>query len=398
MHKNLFIIFLTIILTLRFFNIDTNAQIKIKAVGDIMLGSVTPKEILPPENGNEFVQSAAKLLDGADIIFGNLEGSFITDEMEPEKCSEASRKRATCYEFGMPDYLAVSLKELGFNVMNQDNNHSEDYGYEGYLFTQEKLNEIDIKFISKKGLVEFNINNVRVALASFGYSENSHNISDLENAKTVVNDLNDKYDIIIISFHGGAEGKNVLHIKDSTETFLGENRGNVIAFAHTVIDAGADMVIGHGPHVLRAMEVYKHKLIVYSLGNFLTYGNMNISGINGVNVILHAELENSTGNFLRGKLISIQQVGNGIPSLDKTNEGFHLIKNLTSEDILKPQLLFVGSDKIYNSEIFTPPIKPMMSLRDRKNNNVKIRIQSRIDIEWLFFEGKEMKKPILKLE
>ena len=377
MHKNLSIIFITLILTLKFFNIDTNAQIKIKAVGDIMLGSVTPKKILPLRNGNEFVKSAAYLLYGADIVFGNLEGSFITEEMEPQKCSEASRKRETCYEFGMPDYLAVSLKELGFNVMNQDNNHSEDYGYEGYLFTQEKLEELNIKFMPRKGRAEFNINNVRIAIAAFGYSENSHNISDLENAKIIINRLNDKYDIIIVSFHGGAEGRDAFHIKDSTETYLGENRGNVIAFAHTVIDAGADMVIGHGPHVLRAMEIYKNKLIAYSLGNFLTYGNMNISGINGVNIILQAELENSTGNFLRGKLISIQQFGNGIPSLDETNEGFHLIKNLTSEDVPKPYLLFIGSERIYNSKIITPPIRPIMYWRDKKNNKIKIRIKSR---------------------
>jgi poly-gamma-glutamate capsule biosynthesis protein CapA/YwtB (metallophosphatase superfamily) len=251
--------------------------------------------------------------------------------------------------------------------MNQDNNHSEDYGYEGYLFTQEKLEELNIKFMPKKGLAEFNISNVRIAIAAFGYSENSHNISDLENAKIIINRLNDKYDIIIVSFHGGAEGRDAFHIKDSTETYLGENRGNVIAFAHTVIDAGADMVIGHGPHVLRAMEIYKNKLIAYSLGNFLTYGNMNISGINGVNIILQAELENSTGNFLRGKLISIQQFGNGIPSLDETSEGFHLIKNLTSEDIQKSHLLFIGSERIYNSKIITPPIRPMMYWRDKKN-------------------------------
>ena len=377
MHKNLSIIFINLILTLTFFNLNTNAQIKIKAVGDIMLGSVTPKEVLPSDNGNEFVKSAANLLDGADIVFGNLEGSFIKDEMEPQKCSESSRKRETCYEFGMPDYLAVSLKELGFNVMNQDNNHSEDYGYEGYLFTQEKLEELNIKFMPKKGLAEFNINNVRIAIAAFGYSENSHNISDLENAKIIINRLNDKYDIIIVSFHGGAEGRDAFHIKDSTESYLGENRGNVIAFAHTVIDAGADMVIGHGPHVLRAMEIYKNKLIAYSLGNFLTYGNMNISGINGVNIILQAELENNTGNFLRGKLISIQQFGNGIPSLDETNEGFHLIKNLTSEDVPKPYLLFIGSERIYNSKIITPPIRPIMYWRDKKNNKIKIRIKSR---------------------
>jgi hypothetical protein len=106
---------------------------------------------------------------------------------------------------------------------------------------------------------------------------------------------------------------------------------------------------------------------------------MNISGINGVNVILQAELENSTGDFLRGKLISIQQVGNGIPSLDETNEGFHLIKNLTSEDIQMPHLLFVGLERIYNSRIVTPPIRPKMYWRDRKNNQIRIRNKSRIE-------------------
>jgi hypothetical protein len=220
---------------------------------------------------------------------------------------------------------------------------------------------------------------VRIALAAFGYSENSHNISDLENAKNVINSLNDKYDIIIVSFHGGAEGRDAVHIKDTTETFLGENRGNVIAFAHTVIDAGADMVIGHGPHVLRAMEVYKNKLIAYSLGNFLTYGNMNINGISGVNVILQTELNNSTGDFIRGKLISIQQFGNGIPTLDETKEGFHLIKDLTSEDIPNSQLLFVGSERIYNSKIITPPIRPKMYWGDRKTSKINIRIKSTIE-------------------
>jgi len=142
------------------------------------------------------------------------------------------------------------------------------------------------------------------------------------------------------------------------------------------------------------MEIYQNKLIAYSLGNFLTYGNMSISGISGVNVILQAELENYTGDFLRGKLISMQQVGNGIPTLDETNEGFHLIKNLTSEDIPKSHLLFFGLDRIYNSEIFTLPIRPMMSWRDRKNNKVKLKS----GIECLILEGVIIKKPGLKLE
>ena len=99
----------------------------------------------------------------------------------------------------------------------------------------------------------------------------------------------------------------------------------------------------------------------------------------GLLVILQAELENSTGDFLRGKLISIQKVGYGIPSLDESNEGFHLIKNLTSEDIPNSHLLFVDSERIYNSKIVTPPIRPKMYWRDRKNSEINLRIKSGVE-------------------
>jgi len=342
---------------------NISAQIKIKAVGDIMPGSVTPKKILPPQNGKEFVESIGKYLKDADIIFGNLEGAFIHDDLKPDKCSERSRKRATCYEFGIPEYLASSLQELGFNVLNQDNNHSEDYGIEGYEFTQNKLTEVGIRFIPKMGVTEFVIENSKIVIAAFGYSGNSHHIDDIMNSVQIIKELDEIYDIIIVSFHGGAEGKNALHIPDSTEIYLGENRGNVFAFARAVIDAGADMVIGHGPHVLRAIEIYKGKFIAYSLGNFLTYGNMNVSGINGVNVILYAELNESNGDFIRGKLIPVKQWGYGIPEFDKSNEGVELIKELTSSDILIPNILIGNSGEIYNTEMKLPPIRPIEKLR-----------------------------------
>ena len=279
-----------LIIVLVFFTLNSNAQMRIKAVGDIMLGSVTPKTILPPNEGKEFVNSIGNYLSEADIVFGNLEGAIINDGMHPVKCSDNSRRAGRCYEFGMPEVLSNSLKGMGFNVLSMDNNHSEDYGADGYLFTQHKLGELGIKFTPKTGFAEFLVEEIMIVVAAFGYSGTSHNISDLENTRLVIEDLDKQFDIIIVSFHGGAEGRDKVNIKDETELFLGENRGNVIAFARTAIDAGADMVIGHGPHVLRAIEIYKNKLIAYSLGNFLTYGNMNISGVTGISVIVDAEL------------------------------------------------------------------------------------------------------------
>jgi len=355
--KNYLVRVITFIFLLVQIPANLNAQIKIKAVGDVMLGSVTPGEILPPYSGKEFVNSIGNLLSDADIVFGNLEGAIINDEMEPQKCSDNSRKAGNCYEFGMPEYLAPVLKELGFNVLNQDNNHSEDYGDEGYYFTQKKLRELGIKFMPKQGYAEFTFGSKLVAVVAFGYSGSSNNISDLINVKSVIEDLDKKYDIIVASFHGGAEGKRATHVKDATEIFLGENRGNVYKFAHTVIDAGADMVIGHGPHVLRAMEIYKNKLIAYSLGNFLTYGNMNVSGITGLNVILEADLDSTNGDFVRGRLIPIEQVGYGVPRFDNSYGSVVNIRELISEDFNHPKIIVLNNGRIVNSEIQLPSTK-----------------------------------------
>jgi hypothetical protein len=342
-------ILLALLYCIFFYGSDLSAQIKIKAVGDVMLGSVTPKEILPPKKGLEFVESVEDMLMDADIVFGNLEGAFFTEEMKPDKCSERSRKAATCYEFGMPEYIAPSLKDLGFNVLNQDNNHSADYGEDGYLFTQQVLQELGIKFLAKQSFTEFNLMNTSVALVAFGYSDYSYHISDIKNAKQVISSLDENHDIIIVSFHGGAEGKNHTEVKDSVEFYLEENRGNVIAFSHAVIDAGADIVIGHGPHVLRAMEIYKNKLIAYSLGNFLTYGNMNVSGINGVNIILEVSLDNFNGDFRTGKLIPVKQIGYGIPMYDESMEGINLITEFTKRDFPLGDILFFESGLFINS-------------------------------------------------
>jgi len=347
----LFIVFL-------FLNPTSFSQIRIKAVGDIMLGSVTPKTILPPNKGNEFVSSIGKYFTEADIVFGNLEGAIIKDGMQPVKCSEKSRKAGRCYEFGMPEVLAASLKGMGFNVLSMDNNHSEDYGADGYLFTQKKLNELGIKFAPKTGFAEFIIEGKKNVVAAFGYSGKSHNISDLQNTRNVIEELDKHYDIIIVSFHGGGEGRDRVNIKNETEFFLGENRGNVIAFARTAIDAGADMVIGHGPHVLRAIEIYKNKLIAYSLGNFLTYGNMNISGVTGIAVILDADIDINTGDFLRGQLIAAQQTGYGIPEYDETGEGFKLVRSLTDEDFSENEIIFTKAGGIYNKKIILPKVRP----------------------------------------
>ncbi|QQS36823.1 MAG: CapA family protein [Ignavibacteriales bacterium] len=335
---------------------DVLCQIKIKAVGDVMPGSITPKKILPPDNGKFFIDSIGQYLSDAEIIFGNLEGSFILDGMKADKCSDESREKGICYEFGTPAEIAPVLKELGFTVMSRDNNHSEDYGEEGFKFTSFLLDELGIQSAMKRNFAEIKIHHQKIALVAFGYSENSYNISDLKTADSVISILDKNYELIIVSFHGGAEGRRFQKVTGETEIFLGENRGNVSAFAKCVIDAGADLVLGHGPHVLRGIELYKNKLIAYSLGNFLTYGNMNIRDENGISAILEVRIDTSSGDFLRGKIIPVKQIGSGYPVYDVNLSSISMIKKLSNEDFPDSNLEFLLSGSFYSNDIAASPL------------------------------------------
>lgn len=333
----------TLLLTCFFINAQT---LRIKAVGDIMLGSVTPRPLLPQGNGEVFGESIGSYLDSADITFGNLEGVFITDGVEPKKCSEASRKAGRCYEFGMPDRLAQALVDMHFSVMSMDNNHNSDYGSAGVTHTKKVLKEKGIAYAAKKAPVILEVQGKKVGVAAFGHSSISYRVSDLATAKKVITDLNAQCDIVIVSFHGGAEGLNAQHVKDETETYYGENRGNLVQFARTVIDAGADLVIGHGPHVLRGIDLYNNKLIIYSLGNFLTHGNVNIRDVRGNSAIMDITLDLESGDLVNGTIIPTKQNQPGIAVHDPSGKAIELIKNLSSADFPQSKLIISEEGKI----------------------------------------------------
>ena len=98
------------------------------------------------------------------------------------------------------------------------------------------------------------------------------------------------------------------------------------------IDAGADVVLGHGPHVTRAMDIYKDRFIAYSLGNFATYGRFNLLGTNGIAPIIELNLS-INGTFISGKIYSTKQLGEGGPVIDEQNRALKEIQELTRTDI-----------------------------------------------------------------
>ncbi|WP_454951979.1 CapA family protein [Capnocytophaga granulosa] len=311
--------------------------LSIVAVGDVMIGSGFPAGNLPKDDALESFKEVRPYLNG-DIVFGNLEGAIL-DSGDSEKCKNS--KEGTCYAFRMPDRYGKILKEAGFSLMSTANNHANDFGEKGRRNTARVLDEVGIYHagpVENKSVV-FEKEGIRYGFCAFSPNSNMLSVNDLEQATNLVKELRPMADIVIVSFHGGAEGASHTHVPRQNEYFFGENRGNVYKFAHAVIDAGADIVLGHGPHVTRAVEVYKQKFIAYSMGNFNTYGTFNLSGPNGMAPLLDIKLDRK-GNFLYAKVISTKQSKvNGL-ELDPNYKVFEEMKRLTKTDFPETPLIF----------------------------------------------------------
>jgi hypothetical protein len=304
--------------------------LRIRAVGDMMIGTDFPGGNLPPEGGAQTFAQVDHWLQDADLSFGNLEGP-LCDGGRTTKC-RPDAKPGSCYAFRTPASYAPHFKAAGFDMLSTANNHASDFGEECRRQTETLLDGLGIAHSGRPGdIASTQVNGLKVAMIAFATSRSSHYINDHKTAAKLVSGLAASHDVVLVSFHGGAEGSRRTHVPDKMEIFYGEKRGHLRVFARAVIDAGADMVIGHGPHVLRGMEVYKGRLIAYSLGNFATYGRFNIRGVSGLGVVLEATLQ-ADGSFAGGKLLPTKQIGRGIPVPDPKMAAVGAIRTLSTED------------------------------------------------------------------
>jgi hypothetical protein len=309
--------------------------LSVTAVGDILMGTTYPVEALPPDDGEGMFDAVKPMIARSDIVLGNLEGPLI-DGGKAAKCGKEAPARERCFEFRMPARYARHLRDAGFNLINIANNHSLDFGIEGLRSTVTLLEEAGIQPLGGERIGSFVIRGKRVAAVGFSFSPislYSHSLRDTPRAGRIVRELKARNDLVIVSFHGGAEGSDALGVTDAEETYAGAKRGNVVRFSRAVIDAGADLVLGHGPHVPRALELYRKKLIAFSLGNFLTYGPFNLRGPSGLSYLLKVNLEMGTGNFAGARVIPLELFSRrGIPFPDPAKRALALIRKLTEQN------------------------------------------------------------------
>jgi hypothetical protein len=298
-------------------------------VGDIMMGTNYPEDKLPPDNGEHLLKHVEEILKDADVTFGNLEGTLLDGEGVPKKCNDPK----VCYAFRTPVNYVKNLVSAGFDMMSLANNHAGDMGDEGRRSSMRTLENAGILHagqLNHKTAV-FIKDSVRYGLAAFAPNSNCVPLNDLEGAVNIVKALKDSCDIVIVSFHGGAEGAQYQNVPRVNEIFHGENRGDVYKFSHSLIDAGADIIFGHGPHVTRAVEIYKNRFIAYSLGNFCTYRGISVNGVNGLAPIIKVYTDR-TGKFLQAKITPTYQTYATGVRIDDQKQVIKKIQELTKKD------------------------------------------------------------------
>ena len=350
------------------------APVRLAFVGDINLGTETLPDGVPPDNGRGLLDRAQPSLHG-DLVIGNFEG-VLADTGTSVKClvrltpKEQRRKerlrkqmkadtlppatRPNCYAFRTPTMLAPRLVEAGFTHMNLANNHANDLGPAGRESTEHVLESLGVRLYGPVGRIT--VDTIRrgdslttVGLVGFTTYPYAYNLLDIERSAAVVDSIRPLVDLLLVTFHGGTEGVKALRTGEVAESLGREPRGDLRRWARAVIDAGADAVIGHGPHVLRGMEFYRQRLIAYSLGNFATYRGFNLTGPLGVTGVL--QLEFSPDRTLRAaRLVPMKQLPKQGPFPDPDRSAIHLVRRLSAQDFGATAVAITDS-----GEVVLPP-------------------------------------------
>jgi Bacterial capsule synthesis protein PGA_cap len=319
--------------------------IRLCAGGDVTLGSnLDPKwaraaaDTLRRRYGmsplpDSLAKQLTPLFAGADLVLLNIEGAIGSGPVPP-KCSPRSKN---CFAFRMPPSAGAALRRAidsgAVIVGNVANNHSHDAGEEGRDTTVARLRRARI-FVVGADTIATPIalpSGDTIAMLGFHTDSDAPDARDLDAVRRHVRRAADRYAIVVVTMHLGAEGPPAQRTRNATELFLGMDRGNPVGFADAAFSGGATMVIGHGPHVLRAAEWRADRLVFYSLGNLLTYGPFNMHEPTNRGAVACATID-SAGYVSDAELRPTMQVWPGVLQRDQTHRAWSLIDSLSALD------------------------------------------------------------------
>ena len=316
----------------------------------------------PPDAGRLSMARVLAPLRGADLTFGNLEETL--SQLPESKCGGSPN----CFAFQAPPSYAKLMTAAGFDVMNVANNHADDFGPAGARSTERALRAAGLRWTGRPGQITIlRRQSLRIAFLGFAPYRWAARLEQVRVAQALVRRAAAKADLVVVAMHAGAEGSAATHVPRGTETFLGENRGDSRRFAHAVVAAGADLVVGSGPHVIRGIERYHGRLIAYSLGNFVGYKNFGTGGTLSLSAILSVHLRGD-GAFVGGTWTSLRLDGAALPHPDPSHASARLAAQLSREDF-GAAAARIAADGAISCDVRSAPCRLTPSRRGRPSRN-----------------------------
>jgi hypothetical protein len=274
------------------------------------------------------------LFSDADVVLLNVEMAIGSGRFTP-KCTKKSKN---CFAFRGEPSAAPAIRSIGDSsavvVGNVANNHARDAGDEGVDSTIAHLTRARVLVAGADTLATPIMLRDGSTLAVLGFytSTETPDVRDLAAVRRHVARAVEMYGTVVVTAHIGAEGAAAQRTGDSTEYFLASriDRGNPVAFANAALDAGAALVVGHGPHVLRAAEWRDDRLVLYSIGNLATYGPFNLLEPMNRGVVACADLLGR--QIIGAELRPTLQISPGVVVRDPGRRALTLIDSLSALD------------------------------------------------------------------
>lgn len=295
-------------------------------------------DIVPGYEKNGLIQSPNTLFDDVraqtlapDIMIGNLEGVITNDITRKSRCGFLARN---CFAFKHDETFASALHSAGFDIVNVANNHSYDFGVEGFNDTLELTKAAGLIPTGEPETITYvNRGDRTIAIVGFSYLHTLNHLDDHELVKSLIREAKQKTETVIVLVHAGSEGPGSQYTPDAIETYLGEERGNMRQFAHVAANAGATAVFGSGPHIIRGIEWYNNTLIAYSSGNFAGYRAFSAEAKETRDAFIIETTINEEGLIENARIVPIYITEEGFPTIHKNpTELFESISALSLED------------------------------------------------------------------
>lgn len=314
-------LFITILLTACVLNIQAQHTIRITLAGEVNVGNNYGVTHRHDTDVAKLFDHVTPLLKAADVSVATLGTVLIDIDAAPNRANLIGTHKL----IRVSESYATALHEAGFTALSLANSHVADFGIEGIQTTTSSLRAAGIEYAGVKAMQDYKIfehNGMKCGFIAFGTSVHTLSMADSTLIRNMVTSLNDQCDIVIVAFSNNPQ-------PTTTYRYTSHSRPLPISFAHTCIDAGADIVLGNGQHLPQPLELYRDRLIVYGLGNFCTPYGVSYTGELGNAPLVEATLY-ADGTFQSGHIASFRQKNTQGPTADPTHEAARLLKSLTS--------------------------------------------------------------------